>query len=198
MAEDPWLVVGLGNPEDEHGGSRHNVGADVVRGLADRHRVSLSRNRRVRCEVARTSLSGGPRLVLAVPTGYMNRSGGPVQQAARWFKVPPERLVVVHDDLDLPLGAIRLKRGGGPGGHNGLRDLDRALPSREYLRVRLGIGRPPGRMAPRDYVLGRFPPADREVIDVAVVEAGDAVEQLVREGLEATQNRFHGQTAREG
>lgn len=192
MPEDGWLVVGLGNPDAEHGGSRHNVGSDALHGLAERHDATLSRNKRVRCAVGRVRLSGGGDLRLVLPDGYMNTVGGPVQQAVRWFGTGLERLVVLHDDLDLPLGAIRLKRGGGHGGHNGLRDLDRALGSSGYLRVRLGIGRPPGRMSPRDYVLGRFSSADREIADVMVAEAGDAVEMLVREGLGPTQNRFHG------
>jgi peptidyl-tRNA hydrolase, PTH1 family len=191
VADDRWLVVGLGNPEGEYGGTRHNVGADVVRLLARREHTDLRRNRRVRCEIAEVTLAGH-RLVLALPQSYMNRSGDPVQSAAAWFKVPPERIVVVHDDLDLPVGALRVKRGGGHGGHNGLKDVDRALGTRDYLRVRIGIGRPPGRMPGRDYVLRRFPPADREVIDVTLEDAADAALGLTREGLEATQNRFHG------
>jgi peptidyl-tRNA hydrolase, PTH1 family len=191
VAEDRWLVAGLGNPEDEYGGTRHNVGADVVRLLADREHAALTRNRRVRCEVAEAAVAGH-RLVLAVPSGYMNRAGDPVQAAAAWFKVPAERTIVVHDDLDLPVGALRVKRGGGNGGHNGLKDVDRALGTRDYLRVRIGIGRPPGRMPGRDYVLRRFPPADREAIDVTLEEAADAAVSLVTDGLEPTQNRFHG------
>lgn len=191
MADERWLVVGLGNPQDEYGGTRHNVGADAVRRLAEREHTSLARNKRVRCEVAEIS-AAGRRLVLAVPQSYMNRSGDPVQAAASWFKVPVERSVVVHDDLDLPVGALRVKRGGGHAGHNGLKDLDRALGSRDYLRVRIGIGRPPGRMPGRDYVLRRFPPADRETIDVTLEEVGDAIVSLVSDGLEPTQNRFHG------
>jgi peptidyl-tRNA hydrolase, PTH1 family len=190
VAADPWLVVGLGNPEGEYGGTRHNVGADLVRLLADREHVALTRNKRVRCEIAEVTLAG-ERLVLCVPTAYMNRSGDPVQAAAAWFKVPPERIVVCHDDLDVPLGGIRVKAGGGHAGHNGLRDVDRALGTREYLRVRLGIGRPPGRMPGRDFVLRRFQPSEREAIDVALAEAADAVVMLTAEGLEPTQNRYH-------
>jgi peptidyl-tRNA hydrolase, PTH1 family len=190
VADDRWLVAGLGNPEAEYGGTRHNVGADAVRVLAAREHLALTRNKRVRCEVAETT-SAGHRLVLAVPTAYMNRSGDPVQAAASWFKVPPERTIVCHDDLDLPVGGLRVKRGGGHAGHNGLRDVDRALGTRDYLRVRIGIGRPPGRMPGRDYVLRRFPPADREVVDVTLEEAADAIVSLVTDGLEPTQNRYH-------
>lgn len=191
MADDQrWLVVGLGNPNSEYGGTRHNVGAEVVERLAARHHATLSRNRRVRCEVAEVR-AVGRRLVLAVPLSYMNTAGTPVAQAAKWYAVGIDRIIVAHDDLDLDVGVLRLKAGGGHGGHNGLRDLDRALASRDYLRVRLGIGRPPGRQPPRDWVLRRFSPADRERIDVTVEEAADAVEMLVHEGLEPTQNRYH-------
>lgn len=193
MSEPRWLVVGLGNPEGEYGATRHNVGADAVRRLAAREHATLSRNKRVRCELAEVRL-GGARVVLAVPSGYMNTSGGPVQAAAAWYKVEVEQVIVCHDDLDLPVGELRLKRGGGHGGHKGLVDLDRALGSRDYLRVRLGIGRPPGRMPARDYVLRRFAPAEREQVDVAIAEAGDAIASLVADGLEPTQNRYHGRT----
>lgn len=185
-----WLVVGLGNPEREYGDTRHNVGADAVRLLARRADVELSRNKRIRCEVAELT-EAGVRLVAAVPSTYMNTSGGPVQQAAAWYTVPTERIVVCHDDIDLEVGALRLKRGGGNGGHNGLEDLDRALGSRDYLRVRIGVGRPPGRMPAKDHVLRRFPPAERETVDVVIAEAADAVVALATDGLEPTQNRYH-------
>jgi peptidyl-tRNA hydrolase, PTH1 family len=188
--DDRWLVVGLGNPEPEYGGTRHNVGADVVRGFARREHTDLARNKRVRCEVGQTTVAGH-RFVLAVPSSYMNTSGGPVQQAATWFKVPVERTIVCHDDLDLDVGTLRLKRGGGHGGHNGLRDLDRALGDRDYLRVRIGVGRPPGRMPGRDHVLRRFPPAERATIDVVIEDAVDAIVLLATEGLEPAQNRYH-------
>lgn len=192
MADERWLAVGLGNPADEYGDTRHNAGADAVRTLARREHVELARNKRVRCEVAETTVSG-IRFVLAVPSSYMNRSGDPVQAVAAWYKVPLERLVVCHDDLDVPVGGIRLKRGGGDGGHNGLRDVDRALGSRDYLRVRIGIGRPPGRMPSRDYVLRRFQPAERDIIEVTLEHAADAIVMLATDGLEPSQNRYHAQ-----
>lgn len=192
MSDDErWLVVGLANPESEYGGTRHNVGADVVRALAARHHRDLARNKRVRCEEATVRLPDGDQLVLVVPQSYMNNSGGPVQQAASWYDVPPERVAVVHDDLDLDLGTIRLKLGGGTAGHNGLKDVERALGTPDFHRVRIGIGRPPGRMPGRDFVLRRFAPKEREVVDVTVEEAADAIEQLVADGLEPTQNRYH-------
>lgn len=194
MSEDArWMVVGLGNPVDEYGGTRHNIGVEVVERLARRHHTSLSRNRRVRCNVAEVR-HGDRRVVLVVPLSFMNTSGTPVQQAAAWYGIPPRRLVVVHDDLDLDVGVLRLKAGGGHAGHNGLRDLDRALGTRDYLRVRIGVGRPPGRMPPRDYVLRRFHPNEREIIDVTVEDAADAAAMLVADGLETTQNRYHART----
>jgi peptidyl-tRNA hydrolase, PTH1 family len=189
--DDRWLVVGLGNPGEKYDQTRHNVGADAVRAFARREHVELSRNKRVRCEIGQVDLDGR-RFVLAVPGSYMNRSGDPVQQAAAWFKVPAERIVVCHDDLDLPVGGLRLKRGGGHAGHNGLKDVDRALGTRDYLRVRIGVGRPPGRMPAKDFVLRRFQPSDRETVDVVLAEVADAVVSLAGEGLEPTQNRYHG------
>ena len=190
MAAERWLVAGLGNPGPQYADTRHNVGADAVRVLADREHTALSRNKRVRCETAEIKLDGAP-VALVVPTTYMNLSGDPVQSAARWFKVPVERTIVLHDELDLPVGQLKLKRGGGNAGHNGLKDVDRALGSRDYLRVRIGVGRPPGRMPAKDHVLRRFPAEERETIDVVLAEAADAVEHLITDGLEATQGRYH-------
>ena len=190
MAEDRWLVVGLGNPGDRYDATRHNVGADAVRLLADRHGASLKAKRRVRCELAEVTASRR-RFALAVPTTYMNLSGGPVQAAAAWFKTPPDRVIVCHDDLDLPVGALRLKRGGGHAGHNGLKDIDQALGTREYLRVRIGVGRPSGRQPARDHVLRTFPASEREVIDVTLQQAADAVIALVTDGVESAQNRYN-------
>lgn len=188
---DRWLVVGLRNPEKEYAGTRHNVGADVVRALATRLGATFSRHK-AGFEVADTyDGTGGIALSLVLPGGYMNNAGAPVQAAASFYKVPPERLVVVHDDLDLPVAALRVKRGGGSGGHNGLKDVTMRLGGPGYLRVRLGIGRPSGRQDPADHVLKRFPPKDRGQVDVTVEEAADAVLMLIREGLEATQNRVH-------
>src|SRR5680860_1391055 len=166
-AEERWLVVGLGNPEAQYGGTRHNLGADAVRRLAERLGATFR------------------------PHGYMNDCGGPVQQALAFYKVGHERLIVCHDDLDLELAALRLKRGGGHGGHNGLRSIDSRTGSRDYVRVRLGIGRPPGRQDPADYVLKRFSAKDREQVDVTVEQAGDAVLDVVSFGLEPAQNRHH-------
>lgn len=188
---DRWLIVGLGNPEVEYGGTRHNIGADVVVALADRLGTSLSPHKKVQALVGDSRAPDGSAVSLVRPFGYMNTSGGPVQSAMAFYKVAHDRLIVVHDDLDLPPGALRLKRGGGDGGHNGLKDIRSRTSSGDYVRVRFGIGRPPGRQEPKSYVLKRFGSSERADIDVAVEEAGDAVLAVVADGLEAAQNRFN-------
>jgi peptidyl-tRNA hydrolase, PTH1 family len=191
VTDGRWLVAGLGNPPDGYAGTRHNVGAELVEALASDAGTTLSRNRRAGCRTAEVRLGGAP-VVLAVPESYMNVSGGPVQRAAGWYRVPVARIVVCHDDLDLPLGEVRLKRGGGAGGHNGLKDLDRALGTADYLRVRIGVGRPPGDSAAADHVLRPFAPAERDVVATVLTTAATAVGTLIAEGLEAAQNRHHG------
>lgn len=191
MSGERWLIVGLGNPEHEYGGTRHNIGADAVRLLASRLGLSFKPHKSG-CMVADGwSRPGGESLTLALPTGYMNTSGGPVQQAAKFYKVPPERIVVVHDELDLPAAALKLKKGGGVAGHNGLKDVQRRLGTPGFLRVRIGVGRPPGRQPAADYVLKRFGSGEREEIDVTIAQAVDAILHLVEHGLESAQNRYH-------
>ena len=189
---DPFLVVGLGNPGPAYRGNRHNVGFMVLDLLAERVGGRFSKHK-ARADVIEGRLGPppAPRVVLAEPRSYMNESGGPVAGLCGFYKVPVERLVVVHDELDLPYGSLRLKIGGGDNGHNGLRSITRSLGSREYLRVRFGIGRPPGRMDAADYVLRDFSAAERKDLDFHVDRAADAVETLVREGLESTQNRYN-------
>ncbi len=186
------LVVGLGNPEADYGGTRHNVGADVVRLLASRHHASMGRNKRINAEAAEVRLGTAGRLDLVIPSTFMNTSGGPVQAAARWYSTDDDDIVVVHDDIDLEVGRIRCKRGGGNGGHNGLKDVDRALGTRDYLRVRVGVGRPPGRQPARDHVLRRFTTSEREIIDIVAEHAADAIELLATADIETVQNRYHG------
>jgi PTH1 family peptidyl-tRNA hydrolase len=183
------LVVGLGNPGPGYAGNRHNVGFMVLDVLARRLGARF-KSHRTQCEIVEGRLAGGP-CVLAKPRSYMNLSGGPVVNAARFFKVTLDDLVVVHDDLDLPFGTVRLKRGGGEGGHNGLRSITKSVGSREYLRVRFGIDRPPGRQDPADYVLRDFAPAERRELDVLLEHCADAVESLLTNGLLPTQNTFH-------
>jgi PTH1 family peptidyl-tRNA hydrolase len=188
----PWLVVGLGNPGPEYAKHRHNVGFMVADLLASRVGARFSRHRRSVAEVAEGRLGyGGPKLVLVKPMTYMNLSGGPVAGLAQFFKVPVEQVIAIHDELDVPWTQLRLKRGGGEGGHNGLRSMTKSLGSREYLRVRFGIGRPPGRQDPADYVLQNFSAVENKELDFFVDRAADAVEMLIQRGLEPTQNQYH-------
>jgi peptidyl-tRNA hydrolase, PTH1 family len=190
VAPGPALVVGLGNPGSEYSETRHNVGFRVVELLAARAGGGRFSKHRSHSDVLEGRLAGR-RVVLAKPRTYMNVSGGPVAGLLKYFSVPAEDLVVVHDDLDLGFGVVRLKRGGGEGGHNGLRSISSSIGTRDYLRVRFGIGRPPGRQDPADFVLKRFSGAEKKELEFAVDLAADAVEALLDDGLEATQNRFH-------
>jgi len=183
------LVVGLGNPGARYAATRHNAGALVLQLLAERLGVRFKAHKS-RCEIAETRLAGEP-VVLARPLSYMNESGGPIVGAAHFFKVPVEDVVVIHDELDLPFGALRIKRGGGDGGHNGLRSTTSSLGSKDYLRVRFGIGRPPGRQDPADYVLREFAAAERKELPFLLDRAADAVEALVERGLDAAQNEYN-------
>src|SRR3954468_18889718 len=190
MADDhPWLVVGLGNPGPNYAGTRHNVGAMVVDVLADRVRGRF-KSHRARADVVETRF-GDQRVVLAKPRSYMNESGGPVVGLRDFFKLPEEQIVAVHDELDLDFGMIRLKLGGGDNGHNGLKSLRRSLGSGEFHRVRVGIGRPPGRQDPADWVLRDFSAAERKELDLHLERAADAVETLVVDGLEKAQNTYN-------
>lgn len=196
MEQDLWLVVGLGNPGPPYAGNRHNVGFMVVDLLAARLGDRFRRHRKAVAETAEGRLApDGPRLVLVKPMTYMNLSGGPVAGLCRYLKVPAERVLVVHDDLDLPYGVLRAKRGGGEGGHNGLRSVTRSLATRDYLRVRFGIGRPPGSQDPADYVLSDFSTQQRRDLEYLVDRAADFTEAILRDGLEPAQNRFHGSPA---
>lgn len=191
METDRWLVVGLGNPEAEYGRTRHNIGADTVRLLAERLGATFKPHK-VKAQVADTwDQPGGTPLSLCLAFGYYNTTGGPVQAAMVFYKVPHERLIVVHDDIDLPQGAVRLKRGGGTGGNKGLASIQQRTGSPAFLRVRIGIGRPPGRQNAADYVLQRFSAPEREEADLARERAADAVLDVVALGLETAQNRYH-------
>ncbi|HLU43824.1 MAG TPA: aminoacyl-tRNA hydrolase [Natronosporangium sp.] len=191
--DDQWLIVGLGNPGRQYAGNRHNVGFMVADVLAGRIGARFSRHKRASAEVAegRLGYGGGPRLVLAKPTTYMNLSGQAVAGLARFYKLPAERIIAIHDDLDLPYGTLRAKRGGGEGGHNGLRSMTSSLSTKDYYRVRFGIGRPPGRRDPADWVLSDFSAAERKDLDYLVDRTADFVEAILTDGLEPAQNRFH-------
>jgi PTH1 family peptidyl-tRNA hydrolase len=190
-------VVGLGNPGQEYAGNRHNAGAMVLDGLAATLREKF--RRKGRSEVLETRLppSGGrpgERLVLAKPSTYMNVSGGPVAELVRFFRVAPHQVLVVHDELDLPFGLLRLKRAGGEGGHNGLRSISQSLGTKDYCRLRVGVGRPPGRMDAADFVLRDFSSAERRDLGVVLGSAEDAVLSVAREGWERAQNSVNATT----
>jgi PTH1 family peptidyl-tRNA hydrolase len=189
MAEERWLIAGLGNPGPQYAGNRHNVGFMAADELAGRMGARLRRDRS-RARLATGRLAGLP-VVLAEPMTYMNLSGRPVAALRSFYKIPPDRIVVLHDELDIPFGVIRLKLGGGDNGHNGLRSVTAALGTRDYYRVRLGIGRPPGRMDPADFVLQNFSAAERGHLPDLLARCADAAETLLRQGLEAAQNEFH-------
>ncbi len=189
VAGELALIVGLGNPGPSYAGNRHNVGFMVLDELVRRVDGRLT-SHKAGADVLETRLAGR-RAVLARPRSFMNISGPPVAATARYFKIPPTDMVVIHDDLDLDYGVLKLKRGGGEGGHNGLRSISACLGTRDYLRVRLGIGRPPGRMDPADYVLRDFSADQRRELGFLVDRCADAVEQLLAQGLTATQNQVH-------
>jgi peptidyl-tRNA hydrolase, PTH1 family len=193
MADDaPWLVVGLGNPGKEYAGNRHNVGFMVADLLASRMGAKFGRSKRAHAEVAEGRLGfGGPKLILAKPLTYMNLSGAPVSQLVQFFKIPVDNVLAVHDELDLPYGQVRAKRGGGEGGHNGLRSMSKSLGTKEYARVRFGVGRPPGRQDPADFVLSDFTAAERKELEFLVDRAADVAEAVVLEGVEWAQNKYH-------
>lgn len=191
-AVDSWLIVGLGNPGTKYEATRHNVGQMVVDVLAERTGSRYSQHK-AGARIAETRLRpGAPKIVLAKSNGFMNASGGPVSSLAKYFNVAPERVIVIHDELDLPFDTLKLKQGGGHGGHNGLRDIAKALGTPDFSRVRVGIGRPPGRQDAADYVLRPFVSGERADLAVLLEDAADATEMLIDEGLTATQQKFHG------
>jgi PTH1 family peptidyl-tRNA hydrolase len=198
MAGEPaeaWLVVGLGNPGPSYAGDRHNVGYLVTDVLAERMGASFRPHKSGRADVVEGRLTApgppGPRVVLVRARTYMNESGGPVNQLAAFYKVPTERIVAVHDELDIPFDTMRVKLGGGDNGHNGLRSLRGALGTGDFYRVRVGIGRPPGRQDVSDFVLSSYTSAERKTLPLQVTTAADAVESLLTDGLERTQARFN-------
>ena len=189
----PTLIVGLANPGPDYEGTRHNIGWEVLQELASRALpmpASFSTHKKTNCEIAQTRLADRP-VVLARPRSYMNLSGGPTAAVAKYFSVAPTDVIVIHDEIDIDFGQVRLKRGGGEGGHNGLRSVSSALGTRDYLRVRAGVGRPPGRMPVADFVLKRFSKLEQPDVPFLIQDAADAVELLLRHGLEAAQNQVH-------
>jgi PTH1 family peptidyl-tRNA hydrolase len=190
-----WLVVGLGNPGPSYAGHRHNVGFLVAAELAERMGSAFRAHKSGRADVVEGRLgppgTDAPRVVLMKPRSYMNESGGPVKQLATFYKAPPERIVAVHDELDLPFDTLRVKLGGGDNGHNGVRSVRGALGTGDFYRVRLGIGRPPGRQDVADFVLSDYSSSERTLLPLQVSTAADAVESLLTDGLERTQSRYN-------
>ncbi|MBY4215074.1 PTH1 family peptidyl-tRNA hydrolase [Rhodococcus fascians] len=186
----PALIVGLGNPGPQYDKTRHNVGFMVADALAGRVGSSFSSHKKSNSDIVQARLDGRS-VVVAKPRTFMNLSGQPVAALARFFSVDPANIVVVHDELDIDFGALRLKLGGGEGGHNGLRSISQHLGTKDYLRVRVGVGRPPGRMDPASFVLKPFSTPERKDLGVVIEEAADAAELLLKVGLEAAQNRVH-------
>lgn len=198
MTTDSWLVVGLGNPGSGYAANRHNVGEMVVAELGRRTSARFRRHK-ANAMVAEVRAgsggspggTGGSKLILAGTNTFMNLSGGPVANLLKFYKLPAERLIVVHDELDIPFDSLRLKFGGGHGGHNGIRDIVSAVGTGDFVRVRVGIGRPPGRQDAADFVLKDFSSTEKSSLPSLLSDAADAVEQIASEGLAAAQQRFH-------
>ena len=187
-------MVGLGNPGPEFEGTRHNVGADVVTLLAERHHARLRSEKGLHAQASTVRIHDRP-VLLAIPSTYVNESGLALTNLVRRAGLGPDglgsRLVVIHDELDLPPGRVKIKAGGGSAGHNGLKSIDSHLKTNDYVRVRIGIGKPPGRQPGADFVLKRPAAAERELLAVAIAEAADAVEAVLADGVEAAMNRVN-------
>ena len=186
-----WLVVGLGNPGPDYAGHRHNVGQMAVSQLASDIGVSFKSHKANALVAEGWVRPGGPKLVIAKPNTFMNLSGGPVANLLKFYGVEPANLIVLHDELDIDFDVIRLKSNGGHGGHNGLRDIIAAIGTNEFNRVRIGIGRPPGRQDAADFVLSNFNSTEREILPHVLAHATDAVETISDEGMLAAQQRFN-------
>ena len=191
MTDNILVVVGLGNPGPDYAGNRHNVGQMVLDELASRMGASFKKHKTPNQVAEGRLVPGGTRLVLAKPGSFMNTSGGPVSSVLGFYSATPADLVVVHDELDLPFDTVRLKGSGGHGGHNGLRDIIKATGTNEFMRVRVGIGRPPGRQDPADYVLRDFSAAEKKTLPILLADAADAVQAIAEVGLLAAQQRVH-------
>ena len=185
-----WLVVGLGNPGPTYASTRHNIGAMVIDELVSQNSEKLTRHKRALADVCETRISGA-QVVLVKPLSYMNESGGPVKALAKFYKVAPEQIIVLHDELDIPLAAIRVKLGGGDNGHNGLKSIRSAMGSGDWFRVRLGIGRPPGQQDPADFVLRNFASTESAEVEILKTQGCEAVSALITKGLIETQNLYN-------
>ena len=186
-----WLVVGLGNPGPDYAGHRHNVGQMAVSQLASDIGATFKSHKANALVAEGWVRPGGPKLVIAKPNTFMNLSGGPVANLLKFYGVEPANLIVLHDELDIDFDVIRLKSNGGHGGHNGLRDIIAAIGTNEFNRVRIGIGRPPGRQDAANFVLSNFNSSEREILPHVLAHATDAVETIAEEGILAAQQRFN-------
>ena len=191
MTTDSWLVVGLGNPGLGYAANRHNVGEMVVAELGTRMSAKFRRHKANAMVAEVRAGLGGPKLILAGTNTYMNVSGGPVANLLKFFTLPADRLIIVHDELDIPFDAVRIKFGGGHGGHNGIRDIVSAVGTADFIRVRIGIGRPPGHQDAADFVLKDFSSTERASLPSVLADAADAVELIATDGLAAAQQKFH-------
>ena len=189
--EGPWLVVGLGNPGPGYAGNRHNVGQMAVAELALRASAPFKSHKANAMVAEGRNVAGGPRFILAKPNTFMNLSGGPVAALMKFYKIEPAQLIVLHDELDIPFDTLKLKVGGGHGGHNGVRDIAAAIASPDFTRVRIGIGRPPGRQSAADFVLRDFSSDERKILPNLVADSADAVELVATTGLIAAQLKYH-------
>ncbi len=190
-----WLVVGLGNPGEKYARTRHNVGEEAVRLLAERRSVSLKggRDNALVAESRFPGPDGDERVVLAFPITFMNESGRAVGALVRRFRIEtPERIIVVQDELDLPPGELKIKAGGGLAGHNGLRSITQHLSTQDYLRVRIGVGKPDHKDVGKGHVLSRVPRRERELLDIEIANAADAVELIIAQGVDAAMQRYNG------
>ena len=189
--EEPWLIVGLGNPGPGYAGNRHNVGQMAVAELALRASAPFKSHKANAMVAEGRTVAGGPRFILAKPNTFMNLSGGPVAALMKFYKIEPAQLIVLHDELDIPFDTLKLKVGGGHGGHNGVRDIAAAIATPDFTRVRIGIGRPPGRQSAADFVLRDFSSDERKILPNLVADSADAVELVATTGLIAAQLKYH-------
>ena len=188
-----WLVVGLGNPGTEYESTRHNIGAMVVEKIATSSGVKFT-SHKTQSHIAEIKRGIGidqPTFLLARPNSYMNDSGSAVAGLSQYFEIPAERVIALHDELDIPFAAIRVKLGGGDNGHNGLKSITQSLGTNNYFRIRLGVGRPPGQQDPGDFVLKKFNSVEKKELEIFLARAEDAISSLATKGLERTQQDFN-------
>ena len=188
-----WLVVGLGNPGDEYSSTRHNIGQMVVEVLADRNKARWTTHKS-RTDVAAFKIGvrvDAASVIIAKSRSYMNESGGPIKALAAFYKIEPSKIIVIHDELDIPFSAIRVKLAGGDNGHNGLKSLTSSFATSNFYRIRMGIGRPIGQQDPADFVLKPFSSAEKKVLPEFLLRGAEAVESLITQGLEITQQNFN-------